>query len=357
MCLYPKKYINKKYIATEKNGGNIPKLPIVGYQLTKTPNGNYIDEPIYDTRVKEIEIPCGQCIECRQKKAAEWRVRLTEEIKEHKYNYFITYTFDPLELQKICDRTHQAESNYIVGWAIRHYLERWRKDYKCSQKHWFITELGHDNTERIHIHGLIFSDNPLNTELLQKYWKYGGIWIGDYCNNKTINYIVKYVTKIDNDHKSFHAQIFSSPGLGKNWIQRHMGEITYTYRPHRSRTDYILPDGKKIALPTYYKNYLYNEEDREKIWRDFMDKDKVTILGNDYSISVKNDTLARVSKKANEINNFNGYGNASKEWRKQPYNITERMLRTGEKRAAELKKTRLNGEFKEWWQNYYEKNA
>lgn len=88
MCLYPRQYINKKYTPTEKNGGDIPSLPKIGSQADGT--------PIYDERVTHIQIPCGQCIECRQAKAREWQVRLSEEYKQYKYNYFITLTFAPV---------------------------------------------------------------------------------------------------------------------------------------------------------------------------------------------------------------------------------------------------------------------
>ena len=44
--------------------------------------------------------------------------------------------------------------NETAKTAIRLFLERWRKKYGRSTKHWFITELGHDNTERLHLHGI-----------------------------------------------------------------------------------------------------------------------------------------------------------------------------------------------------------
>ena len=90
--------------------------------------------------------------------------------------------------------------NEIASLAVRRFLERWRKKYKKSVKHWLITELGHNGTERIHIHGIIFTDN---VEDIRDLWKYGYIWIGDYVNEKTINYIVKYCNKLDIDHKGY----------------------------------------------------------------------------------------------------------------------------------------------------------
>lgn len=31
MCLYPKRIVNKKYVINDKNGGNVPIPPIIGY--------------------------------------------------------------------------------------------------------------------------------------------------------------------------------------------------------------------------------------------------------------------------------------------------------------------------------------
>ena len=39
----------------------------------------------------------------------------------------------------------------IATLAVRRFLERWRKKYKKSVKHWFVTELGGKFTERIHL--------------------------------------------------------------------------------------------------------------------------------------------------------------------------------------------------------------
>ena len=80
-----------------------------------------------------------------------------------------------------------------------------------------ITELGHENTERIHLHGILFTKE--DTQTIADIWKYGNIWIGDYCNAKTINYIIKYVTKVDEQHKGYEPKILTSAGIGK--IQNH----------------------------------------------------------------------------------------------------------------------------------------
>ena len=336
MCLYPKRYINKKYTATEKNGGVVPAPPIIGTDDS--------GQPIYDKRVLYIEIPCGQCEECRKQKTREWQVRLTEELKNWKYPYFITLTFSPKELEELCQKSRLGECNALCAYAVRHMLERYRKDHKKSLRHWLITELGHEGTERIHMHGLLFSNEPLKFEETKekdfytwKYWKYGMIYVGNYCTLRTINYIVKYINKIDEDHKGFNGQILASPGIGSQWLQTLKNKtIEYKYKPHESKDYYLLPNGKKIKLPKYYKNKIYSESEKELIWRDFMDRNEETIAGNTYNqITTDSETIGVIYDKARKINKQLGYGDNSKEWRKKPYNITKQMLQRNIKKKEE----------------------
>lgn len=167
-------------------------------------------------------------------------------------------------------------------------LERWRKTHKTSLKHWFITELGHEGTERIHLHGLIFTNEELIFGEVDEhglrtwnYWKYGAVYIGDYVNSRTINYISKYITKIDEDHKTFKSKIMASPGIGKRYIDNMYSKPVY--RPRQTQDYYRLNTGVKVKLPKYYKNKLYSEEERELIWREFLDKEKISIMGVEHS--------------------------------------------------------------------------
>lgn len=341
MCLFPRKMINKKYTATEKNGGIIPDPPVIGKDWL----GN-----IYDQRVLQIEVPCGQCIECRQTKAREWQVRLAEEIKAHKYNYFVTLTFAPKELEEICKKTRLKECNAVAGHAVRHMLERWRKDHKKSIKHWLITELGHEGTERIHLHGLLFTDEVLtfgevdeNNLRTWKYWKYGHIYVGEYVNERTINYISKYITKIDTDHKGFVGQILASPGIGKQFLDRlkNVHNNMYDYVPRKAADFYRLENGCKVKLPKYYKNKLYTEDQREEIWRNFMDKEQLTILGSTNSTRTTDKAIIEsILENAREKNQALEYGDNTGEWRKKDYNVTRRMLQQVErnKRIEEMRK-------------------
>ena len=130
---------------------------------------DYDDEEI----LKLTQIGCGKCEECRIAKANEWRVRLMEEIKSNPKNIiFATLTFSEESLKKL--EYDEKEPNKAPQKAITLFRKRWWKKYKAPLKHWLVTELGHDNTKRIHLHGIIWTE--LTEEQFEKEWGYGWIF-------------------------------------------------------------------------------------------------------------------------------------------------------------------------------------
>lgn len=323
MCLYPKLIKNPKYTANAKNRGVIP--------------------PVTDPRVLAVPIGCGNCIECRKQKAREWQVRLIEDIKQNRQAHFITLTFSNESIKQIDAKiplTYKDKqgndtpldghkrNNEIAIYAVRHFLERWRKKFKTSLRHWLVTELGHNGTHHIHLHGIIWTDK---IEALEDRWQYGFVWKGytvrgerlNYVSTKTINYCVKYVNKIDKDHMYYKSKILCSAGIGANYIP----EATFKYceqqihlRVHkrtgvrkwylktvikhhkegyyksgnwlRNRYDgkntiesYQTPTGHEIAMPIYWRNKIYTEEQREQLWLNRLDKQERWVCGERVDIS------------------------------------------------------------------------
>ena len=143
MCLYPRIIQNKKYTKNKKNGGVIPAVS--------------------DKRVLAVPIGCGKCMECKKQKAREWQVRLLEDVKHNTNGIFVTLTFSNESIKKIVSGIRNGIEGYeldneIARKAVRKFLERWRKNNKKSVRHWLVTELGHEGTENIHLHGIIWTD-------------------------------------------------------------------------------------------------------------------------------------------------------------------------------------------------------
>lgn len=322
MCLYPKLLDNRKYKPTKKNGYNPPPKP-------------------HDQRVLYVPVGCGRCFECRKKKSNEWKIRLAEEIRHDHTGHFVTLTFSEEKMTEIKNALKKdGEFSYeidneIASYAVRHFLELWRKHHKKSVKHWLITELGHNGTERIHLHGLIFTDKK---DEIGKIWKYGKIFIGDYVNEKTINYISKYVTKTDPMHKEYQSKIFSSKGIGAKFLERRDSELN-DFNLDETNENYRFKNGAKMNLPIYYRNKLWTEDEREFLWLKKLDDAKRYVMG--VEIDIKNGdaeyyehlNLARVK------NRLWGYGCDIKNWSQKKYEEARKKLKQKAYIDSIIKKT------------------
>ena len=308
MCLYPKLIKNRKYIANKKNGGIIP--------------------PVSDLRVLQVPVGCGKCMECKKQKANQWKVRLSEDIRINKDAKFVTYTFNEHELQKLDNDVEKGLTGYnrdneIARLAVRRYTERWRKKYKKTLRHWLVTELGSQNTERLHIHGIVWSQK---TKDIKQIWKYGKVWIGQYVNEKTINYIVKYVNKIDKAHKEYNSKIFTSKGIGKAYLKRKDSERN-TYIKGETEETYITRKGLKLGLPIYYRNKIYNDEEREKLWLEKLDKQERWVNGIRVDVSKTDEVYFKLLKEERIKNKRLGFGDDTKNWEQKKYENDKRHLK------------------------------
>jgi hypothetical protein len=319
MCLYPRLIKNPKYIANKKNRGVIP--------------------PVNDIRVLHVPVGCGKCMECKKKKAREWQVRLQEDLRVNKNAYFVTYTFSNEALHKLESEIDKSilgydRDNEVCRLAIRRYTERWRKKYKHTLRHWLVTEIGSKNTERVHIHGIVWTDHYRDIE---KIWKYGKTYIGEYVNDKTINYIVKYVNKIDKNHKQYNSKIFTSKGIGKNYINRKDSKLNTYNENGETKETYTTRTGTKLALPIYYRNKIYNEEEREKLWLEKLDKGIRWVNGIKIDVSKDDKAYFKILNNERKRNKRLGYGDNQINWEQKKY---ETQLRNQKKieRTKDLEK-------------------
>ena len=308
MCLYPRIIKNRKYTKTKKNKGNIPTIK--------------------DKRVLHVPVGCGNCMECRKQKARQWQVRLSEEIRETKEGKFVTMTFSEESLKELTKTINGLEGynldNEIATKATRRFLERWRKKHKKSVKHWLVTELGQTNTERIHIHGVLWTKE--DKKEIEKLWKYGIVWVGEYVNEKTINYIVKYISKTDEKHKEYKSKILTSSGIGKGYLKRHDSKRNTYKENNKTIEEYKTRTGIKLNLPIYYRNHIYNEDEKEKLWLEKLDKQERWVDGKRINIENGEEEYYEVLKEARKKNKSLGYGDNTINWERRKYENERRNL-------------------------------
>lgn len=276
MCLNPVKIKNPAYSISKKNPLN--------------------DRQPIDERLRYIEVPCGHCPECRYKKKMSWQIRLQEHNKymtEIGYKgYFVTLTFSEHSLIKLSHYTHSNDALIICSTAIRLFRDRFRKSAfsDLSELHYFlIPELGHQNTQRLHLHGIIWINQQLpeiytdryvrprtDGSTLSKIWLYGNIYFGHNVSNKAINYITKYMLKKDNNHPDFNPNPYHTRFLGDNFLKEHSH---YKFDGSKTITQYRLDNGKLTSLPSYYMHKLYDPLEREFLQAQLLDTEYKFIHG------------------------------------------------------------------------------
>lgn len=315
MCLYPTLIKNRKYLPNKKNGGYPPKPQ--------------------DPRVKYVAIGCGNCIECRRQKANWWRVRLERELEARKQQgIFVTLTFSPESidyLTKKCKEDYENEEifeeltenekiNKIAKKAVKLFRERWRKKYGKSIHHWLITERGHHGTQRLHLHGILFTNEKKET--VENIWSYGWTYQGTYCNKKTINYIIKYVTKLDTIHTGYKQIICASPGIGDNNYKHSTEGRRARYRGRKTEERYRTQTGQYLGIPMYLRNKIYTEKQRELLWIYKLDQQIRWVRGIEIDVSTEKGEkrYQAVLETAQRENTTLGYGKREfdfKEYKKQ----------------------------------------
>lgn len=293
MCLFPKEIKNRRYIPNKKNGGQPP--------------------PLIDQRQATVTIGCNKCMECTKKRARHMAARLYEEIDHDKKGILVHLTITDENYMKLKNeitpsKTIYGNDNAIITLATRRFLERWRKKYKKSIKHFFVTELGQNNTERIHIHGLVWTSQP--SDEINRIWQYGITRINNpkentgYVNTQSINYITKYISKPDKKHKLYTPKILASPGIGKNFSTKKHNISKFDIK--NTETIYKTPSGHITDLPQYFKNKIYTEEERSKIWSQKLDSEHTYING--HRIKKKDEaTIQQALEHAITINHTQGY--------------------------------------------------
>ena len=184
---------------------------------------------------------------------------MNEELKKNRNALFVTLTFSTEEMNKIANELFKKtdlnyeEENELAKTAVRRFLERIRKLTKKSRKHWLITEKGEDY-DRIHLHGIIWCEKTLI-----KLWKYGFTYIGEYVNDRTINYITKYMLKEDEKHRGFQGKVMASVGIGSGYENSRNAKRN-AYKGEHTNEMYKLNNGIELPLPKYYHDKIYTDE-------------------------------------------------------------------------------------------------
>ena len=151
---------------------------------------------------------------------------------------------------------------------------------------------------------------------------------------------MKYVNKIDEKHKTYESRIFTSKGIGKEYINR-IDSNRNKYKKEKTIETYKTRKGLELALPIYYRNKIYSEEEKERLWLEKLDKEERYVCGVKVDISNGEEEYYKLLEHMRQKNKRLGYGDNAKNWELKRYENERRNLKKIE-RIKKLYKTPTN---------------
>lgn len=233
----------------------------------RTPGGVVFSELARYDILGEIEIPCGQCIGCRMRKASDWELRVMHEASMWEDNCFITLTY--------------GEGNLPANASLEYkdfqlFMKRLRKEYTGRTIRFYMCGEYGEARARPHYHACLFNldfddKEPAgksksgevfySSQKLKDIWGLGHVSVQPLVR-QTASYCARYIMKkvlgdeaakayavVDADGVMvFRTPEFANmslrPGIGANWIDK--------YRSDVFPLDACISDGTKRRVPRFY---------------------------------------------------------------------------------------------------------
>ncbi len=298
MCLYPRIIRNKKYLPNRKNEGSPARAR--------------------DARTQAVAIGCGVCSECRKQKASSWLARIDFEMKKDPNAIFTTLTFSDETISKYAKRN---DENAICAKEVELFRKRFYAKYKKPARHWLISEIGKNGTERVHMHGIFWK---CTADQIRSTWNAGISYCGSDGMGNAIatagaaQYCVKYVFKVNEKRPEFIGQIFASKGIGSGY-EKSFNARKNEFKNEETKEFIKISDGRKTSMPMYWRNKMYTEEEREMLWINRLNKNTRYVKGEKIDISTKQGIQQYIEavEQARKEDIRNGYGKIK--WDKKKY--------------------------------------
>ena len=221
----------------------------------------------YDVMGNPVYRACGQCAICRRNKMMSLQSRANYEYKKHKYNAFITLTYDDNHLyyrdkpfgegKNVGLPTFKKEHIQKFFDDLRHYVKRYNLS-NCDKDFTYLysSEFGSDSA-RPHFHAILFGvDFPLAKKLATKLWRFGFV-DSRPVHSGSIRYVCKYISKGLNGKQA--DLMYFDKGVEKPFVKWSKGLGSGYYKENWSeikKNGFIKDGNKKIFVPPYYKNKI-----------------------------------------------------------------------------------------------------
>jgi len=260
--------------------------PIAAWQSSA--GGIFFYEDNRKDLVRRLDLPCGQCIECRLNRSREWAIRCMHEASLYDKNSFVTLTYAPERSPPNGSLRHRDFQLFFK--RLRRRLSR---DATRAIRFYMCGEYG-PATLRPHFHALLFGYRPddlvyyrksrqgklYTSAFLEEVWGNGFVTVGD-VTFESASYVSRYITdKITGPERELaygsycdletgeivvrapeYNQMSRRPGIGHSWLRLYWSEV------FPSGT--VVSRGREVAPPKYYKKvarHLSAFEDASYSW-------------------------------------------------------------------------------------------
>jgi len=238
----------------------------------------------FQLKETKIDLPCGKCLHCTQRRASGWGFRLMQEAKQTTDNYFITLTYNDTNIKRTPNGFMTLNKTDCQSWfkrirkslpkdiKFKYYLagEYGEKHYR---PHYHIILLGLPLTYLLSPTDAYHAKNRPEMYLKGSYeftiesWKFGHITIGN-VEDASAMYTLKYISKKKRVGKHFRDDRQSefslmSKRIGANYIN---DKTKRWHKADKVKRLYVpIKGGHKIPMPRYYKQKLYSESELKYI--------------------------------------------------------------------------------------------
>lgn len=235
----------------------------------RTPTGVVFQELSRHDIIGRVDLPCGQCLGCRLRRARDWSLRCVHEASSWSQNCFVTLTYGRDQLPP------DGSLNYR---DYQLFMKRLRKAVG-PVRFFMCGEYGPLNL-RPHYHACLFnvdfSDKVVGgksgagavyfrSPTLDELWSHGRTTVQPF-NQSTAAYCARYIMdKVTGDAAELHYRTVDEdgvihqrvpefsrcslrPGIGFRWFERWSGDVF--------PRDYVVHEGQEFQTPKYYDRLL-----------------------------------------------------------------------------------------------------
>lgn len=222
-----------------------------------------------------LQLPCGQCVECRLERSRQWAVRCMHEASLHDKNCFLTLTYN----DENCPRSLRYKPDVQKFWKrLRKAVGPFRF-FACGEygevtlrPHYHACVFGLDFADKVYWRRSHAGFNLYRSPLLERLWPFGYSDIGE-VTFESAAYVARYAMKkvtgnaaafddfsylrMDLDTGEFYkvspevCRMSKRPAIGLDWIRLYHRDV------YRGDGDpFCVVDGVKVKPPRYYDQYV-----------------------------------------------------------------------------------------------------